>query len=72
MDRNDAYRAIVKRAMLAFSKKSPEHTAALDRVREIAAGYSTLEYDLSAGARGSRQDHLADVLRGLVGETSRA
>src|SRR4029078_12190343 len=29
-----SYRAIVKCAMLAFSKKSPDHTAALDRVRE--------------------------------------
>jgi L-seryl-tRNA(Ser) seleniumtransferase len=32
-----------------------------------AAGYSNLEYDLSSGSRGSRQDHLAPLLRRLTG-----
>ena len=37
--------------------------AALDRVVEVGGGYSNLEYDLDAGARGSRQDHLAGAAR---------
>jgi L-seryl-tRNA(Ser) seleniumtransferase len=40
---------------------------ALARVHEIGRGYSNLEYDLEAGARGSRQDHLGAVLRALTG-----
>jgi L-seryl-tRNA(Ser) seleniumtransferase len=36
-------------------------------VRAVGRGYSNLEYDLDAGARGSRQDHLATVLRDLTG-----
>jgi L-seryl-tRNA(Ser) seleniumtransferase len=47
--------------------RAPLAEAALDRVREIARGYSNLEYDLSAGGRGSRQDHVADILRRLTG-----
>ena len=47
--------------------RAPLADAALDRVREIAQGYSNLEYDLTAGGRGSRQDHVADVLRRLTG-----
>src|SRR3989454_2198490 len=49
---------------------APLADAALDRVREIAQGYSNLEYDLTAGGRGSRQDHVADVLRRLTGAES--
>jgi L-seryl-tRNA(Ser) seleniumtransferase len=41
--------------------------AALERVREVGKGYSNLEYDLSAGTRGSRQDHVAGILRRLTG-----
>ena len=47
--------------------RAPLSEAALERVREVAGGYSNLEYDLSAGARGSRQDHLAGLLRRLTG-----
>ena len=36
-------------------------------MHEVGRGYSNLEYDLSAGARGSRQDHVAGVLRRLTG-----
>ena len=32
-----------------------------------ASGYTDLEYDLGAGARGSRHDHLRDALRALTG-----
>ena len=35
--------------------------------RARSAGYSNLEYDLSSGSRGSRQDHLAPLLRRLTG-----
>ncbi|HXV95291.1 MAG TPA: L-seryl-tRNA(Sec) selenium transferase [Gaiellaceae bacterium] len=47
--------------------RAPLAAAALERVREVGAGYSNLEYDLDAGARGSRQDHVAAALRELTG-----
>jgi L-seryl-tRNA(Ser) seleniumtransferase len=47
--------------------RAPLATEALARVVETARGYANLEYDLSAGARGSRQDHVAELLRGLTG-----
>jgi L-seryl-tRNA(Ser) seleniumtransferase len=47
--------------------RAPLAEAALDRVREIARGYSNLEYDVAAGGRGSRQDHVAGLLRRLTG-----
>jgi L-seryl-tRNA(Ser) seleniumtransferase len=47
--------------------RAPLPAAALDRVLEVGRAYSNLEYDLSAGTRGSRQDHVADILRRLTG-----
>jgi L-seryl-tRNA(Ser) seleniumtransferase len=47
--------------------RAPLAEAALARVAEVGGGYSNLEYDLEAGARGSRQDHLADLVRRLTG-----
>jgi L-seryl-tRNA(Ser) seleniumtransferase len=47
--------------------RAPLADAALERVREIGRGYSNLEYDVTAGARGSRQDHVAGLLRRLTG-----
>jgi L-seryl-tRNA(Ser) seleniumtransferase len=47
--------------------RAPLADAALERVRSVAAGYSNLEYDIAAGSRGSRQDHVAGVLRELTG-----
>jgi L-seryl-tRNA(Ser) seleniumtransferase len=47
--------------------RAPLAEAALERLREVAAGYSNLEYDLAEGARGSRQDHVADLLHRLTG-----
>jgi L-seryl-tRNA(Ser) seleniumtransferase len=41
--------------------------AALEQASAVGAAYSTLEYDLSAGERGSRQDHVADLLCRLTG-----
>src|SRR6476659_9249972 len=47
--------------------RAPLAQSALERVSEIAAGYSNLEYDLAEGGRGSRQDHVAPILRRLTG-----
>jgi L-seryl-tRNA(Ser) seleniumtransferase len=47
--------------------RAPLAGAALDRVREIGGGYSNLEYDLESGSRGSRQDHVATLVRELTG-----
>jgi L-seryl-tRNA(Ser) seleniumtransferase len=47
--------------------RAPLSEAALERVREVGRGYSNLEYDVTAGARGSRQDHVAGLLRRLTG-----
>ena len=47
--------------------RAPLPEAALERVRARSAGYSNLEYDLDAGARGSRQDHVASILCRLTG-----
>jgi L-seryl-tRNA(Ser) seleniumtransferase len=47
--------------------RAPLAAAALARVLEVGSGYSNLEYDLGEGARGSRQDHLAPLLRELTG-----
>jgi L-seryl-tRNA(Ser) seleniumtransferase len=47
--------------------RAPLASAALERVTEAAAGYSNLEYDLGEGCRGSRQDHVAPILRRLTG-----
>jgi L-seryl-tRNA(Ser) seleniumtransferase len=47
--------------------RAPLSRSALERVAEVGAGYSNLEYDLEAGSRGSRQDHLVLLLRRLTG-----
>jgi L-seryl-tRNA(Ser) seleniumtransferase len=47
--------------------RAPLAEAALEQVREVGRGYSNLEYDVRSGARGSRQDHVAGVLRRLTG-----
>jgi L-seryl-tRNA(Ser) seleniumtransferase len=47
--------------------RAPLAPAAIERVREVAGSYSNLEYDLGAGARGSRQEHVTGVLRQLTG-----
>ena len=47
--------------------RAPLAAAALARVVEVGGGYSNLEYDLTRGERGSRQDHLAALLRRLTG-----
>jgi L-seryl-tRNA(Ser) seleniumtransferase len=47
--------------------RAPLGEAALARVVAIGSGYSNLEYDLERGERGSRQDHLAELLRRRTG-----
>jgi L-seryl-tRNA(Ser) seleniumtransferase len=47
--------------------RAPLPEVALDAVREAAAGYSTLEYDVSRGERGSRHVHVEGILRELTG-----
>jgi L-seryl-tRNA(Ser) seleniumtransferase len=47
--------------------RAPLAQAALDRVQEVGAGYSNLEYSLEDGARGSRQTHVAAILGRLTG-----
>jgi L-seryl-tRNA(Ser) seleniumtransferase len=47
--------------------RAPLADAALERIREVGRGYSNLEYDLTIGTRGSRQDHVAALLRRLTG-----
>jgi L-seryl-tRNA(Ser) seleniumtransferase len=47
--------------------RSPLAAAALEQMLEVAAHYSTLEYDLARGERGSRQDLLEGLLRELTG-----
>jgi L-seryl-tRNA(Ser) seleniumtransferase len=46
--------------------RAPLPEGALERIHEVAAGYSNLEYDLEEGRRGSRQDHIAPLLSELT------
>ncbi|MBV8259193.1 MAG: L-seryl-tRNA(Sec) selenium transferase [Actinobacteria bacterium] len=50
--------------------RAPLAEEALTHIVEVARGYSNLEYSLGEGTRGSRQDHLARVLRRLTGAES--
>ena len=47
--------------------RAPLAAAAIDRVVEIARGYSSLEYDIQRGARGRRDVHAEGLLRRLTG-----
>jgi L-seryl-tRNA(Ser) seleniumtransferase len=47
--------------------RAPLAREALARVEEAARGYSNLELDLERGERGSRQEHLAALVRRLTG-----
>ena len=47
--------------------RAPLSQAALDAISHVAAGYSTLEYDTSRGARGSRAVHAEALLTRLTG-----
>ncbi len=47
--------------------RAPLSQEALHAVRDVASGYSNLEYDLEAGERGSRHSHVEALLRELTG-----
>ena len=47
--------------------RSPLAAAALAQIQAVGAHYSTLEYDLPKGERGSRHDHLEGLLREITG-----
>ena len=47
--------------------RAPLSDAANVAMRAAAADYSTLEFDLQSGERGSRLDHAADMLRDIAG-----
>ena len=47
--------------------RAPLAPSALRAVADAGAGYSTLEYDVEAGARGSRHAHVEGLLRELTG-----
>ena len=47
--------------------RAPLARAALDAVRAVASGYSTLEFDRATGTRGSRADHCGAALAALAG-----
>ena len=47
--------------------RAPLAPSAVHRLAELAGTYSNLELDLESGARGSRQDHAAGLLRRLTG-----
>ena len=50
--------------------RAPLAPAAIEAIRAVAEGYSTLEYDVVTGSRGSRADHCAGLLAGLTGAGS--
>jgi L-seryl-tRNA(Ser) seleniumtransferase len=47
--------------------RAPLSREALARLQEVAEHYSTLEFDLPQGARGSRQGHIQGLLTRLTG-----
>ncbi len=47
--------------------RAPLSRGALARVQEVASGYSTLEYNLATGSRGSRAVHAEPLLTALTG-----
>jgi len=47
--------------------RAPLAREAVERVAEVAAGYSNLEYDLEVGERGRRDSHTDGLLARLVG-----
>lgn len=47
--------------------RSPLHVDIFDKVKNIACGYSNLEYDLDLGQRGERYEHVTHQLSTLLG-----
>jgi L-seryl-tRNA(Ser) seleniumtransferase len=48
--------------------RAPLGEAAIEHIRETAASYSNLEFDLAAGARGKRDVHVDRLFRKLLNE----
>ena len=46
--------------------RAPLAEAAIARVVEVGSGYTNLELDLASGERGSRQEHVQELLRRLT------
>ena len=49
--------------------RAPLAATALDHIRETAAQYSNLEFDVAAGERGKRDVHVDRLFRKLLGES---
>jgi L-seryl-tRNA(Ser) seleniumtransferase len=47
--------------------RAPLSDATVRAMERVARGYSALEFDLAAGARGSRHEHVSDLLHRLTG-----
>jgi L-seryl-tRNA(Ser) seleniumtransferase len=47
--------------------RAPLCKEALERIVEVSRGYSNLEFDLAAGKRGLRYDHVREILCELTG-----
>jgi L-seryl-tRNA(Ser) seleniumtransferase len=52
--------------------RAPLGETAIEHIRETAASYSNLEFDLDAGARGKRDVHVERLLRKLLGVSAEA
>ena len=50
--------------------RSPLHPSALQHLIDVSRAYSNLEYDLDRGERGSRYDHVEEILCRLSGAES--
>ncbi len=47
--------------------RAPLAPQAIEAMQDVAQGYANIEYDLEAGRRGSRYDHIRDLLCELTG-----
>jgi len=52
--------------------RAPLAARAVERVADVARGYSTLEYDVEGGRRGSRHRHVESLLTALTGAEAAA
>ena len=50
--------------------RAPLSAAAVEAMTAVAGSYNNLEFDLTSGRRGSRQDHLEEIICDLTGAES--
>jgi L-seryl-tRNA(Ser) seleniumtransferase len=50
--------------------RAPLSAAAIEALTAVAGSYNNLEFDLTSGRRGSRQDHLEEIICDLTGAES--